>query len=155
MGITERTVRARWSGGLRAVVDAGGFEVVSDEPVSVPGGTGSGPQPTELLLASIASCFTISLAYSASRRNIELSGLNVEVTGHYNGPAFDAFRITVTTAEPQGEALDKLIEMAKRVCYVTRTLSARPTIDVVTAVPGESITAVPGESVTAASADEG
>lgn len=134
MGITERTVHARWSGGLRAVVDAGGFEVVSDEPEEVPGGTGSGPQPTELLLASIASCFTIALAYSAQRRKIELSGLEVEVTGHYDGPRFDAFRITVTTAEPQGETLDKLMEMAKRVCYVTRTLSAPPQIDFVTAV---------------------
>lgn len=137
MGTSERTVHARWSGGLRAVVDAGGFEVVSDEPESVPGGTGSGPQPTELLLASIASCFTIALAYSANRRNIELSGLRVDVTGHYDGPSFDEFRITVHADEPRGEALGTLIEMAERVCYVTRTLSAPPQIDIVIAGAGD------------------
>jgi putative redox protein len=45
MTVSQRSVSARWTGGLRAVVDAGGFSLVSDEPESV-GGTGSGPQPT-------------------------------------------------------------------------------------------------------------
>jgi len=48
--MTDRTVRTRWSGGMRAVTDAGGFELVVDEPVTQ-GGGGSGPQPTDLLLA--------------------------------------------------------------------------------------------------------
>jgi putative redox protein len=127
---TERTVRARWTGGLRAEVDAGGFEVVSDEPASV-GGTGTGPQPTELLLASIASCFTLSLAYSARKYGFELAeDTEVEVTGHYNGPQFDSFRITVFTSSPTGDELRKLITSAERVCYVTRTLKAAPTIEV-------------------------
>lgn len=132
MGTTERTVHARWSGGLRAVVDAGGFEVVSDEPVEVPGGTGSGPQPTELLLASIASCFTTAIAYTAARRDVALSGLTVDVTGHYKGASFDAFRIEVHADSPRGADLDKLVEAAKRVCYVTRTLASPPQIDYVT-----------------------
>ncbi|MDT7561470.1 MAG: hypothetical protein QOG76_94, partial [Pseudonocardiales bacterium] len=32
MRVTERAVQARWTGGLRAVVQAGDFEVVADEP---------------------------------------------------------------------------------------------------------------------------
>ncbi|NMI01325.1 OsmC family protein [Pseudonocardia acidicola] len=132
MGVSERTVEARWAGGLRAVVDAGGFEVVADEPASV-GGTGTGPQPTELLLASIASCFTLALAYSAKKRDVELSGLRVEVTGRYDGPRFDAFRIVVHTTSPRGEDLATLIKAAERVCYVTRTLSQAPEIEIVTA----------------------
>ncbi|ODT97587.1 MAG: hypothetical protein ABS81_29900, partial [Pseudonocardia sp. SCN 72-86] len=124
--VTERTVHARWAGGLRSVVDAGGFEVVSDEPASVPGGTDTGPQPTELFLASVASCFTTAMAYSASKRNIALSGLRVDVTGHYNGPSFDALRIDVHADKPEGAELDKLVEAAKRVCYVTRTLAQPP-----------------------------
>lgn len=131
MTLSQRSVSARWTGGLRAEVDAGGFTVVSDEPESVAGGTGTGPQPTELLLASIASCFTLALAYSARKRNVELTDLEVDVTGHYDGPRFDSFRIVVRAGSVPG--LDKLIESAKRVCYVTRTLQSSPEIEVVTA----------------------
>ena len=130
MGVTERAVRARWTGGLRAVVDAGGFEVIADEPESA-GGTGTGPQPTELLLASIASCFTLSLAYSARKRDIELADVEVDVVGYYDGPRFRAFKISVRASAPTGDELAKLAESAKRVCYVTRTLAASPTIEVV------------------------
>jgi putative redox protein len=129
---TERSVQARWEGGLKAVVNAGGFEVVADEPESV-GGTGSGPQPTELLLASIASCFTLALAYSARKRSIELADdLTVDVTGTYDGPQFSGFRIVVRSSAPTGVELEKLAESAKRVCYVTRTLANSPEITVVT-----------------------
>src|ERR1700754_2374687 len=93
----ERTVTARWDGGLRAVVTAGEFEMVVDEPESVPGGTNKGPQPTEVFLASIASCFTIAMAYSAAKRGVELSGLHVATTGTYDGPRFSAIRVEVTT----------------------------------------------------------
>lgn len=129
--VSERSVHARWDGGLRVHVDAGGFAIVSDEPDSVPGGSGTGPQPTELLLASIASCFTIALAYTAAKRNIELKDLFVDVTGRYDGPRFDAFRIAVRVREPRDAQLTRLIEAAKRVCYVTRTLSEPPKIDIV------------------------
>jgi putative redox protein len=127
----ERTVRARWDGGLRAVVQAGDFELVVDEPESVPGGTGKGPQPTELLLASVASCFTIALAYSAQKRDVELAGLDVDVTGTYDGPRFSAIRIVVRAAVPQGAELARLIKAARQVCYVTRTLASSPGIEVV------------------------
>ncbi|GAA3235587.1 hypothetical protein GCM10017691_33060 [Pseudonocardia petroleophila] len=135
--MTERTVSSRWDGGLRAVVDAGGFELVVDEPESVPGGTGKGPQPTDLLLASVASCMTLAMAYSARKRDIELVGLDVVVTGTYDGPQFSALRITVTTESPTGEERDALVASAERVCYVTRTLKLGPAITVVAGAPGD------------------
>jgi putative redox protein len=129
----QRSVRARWDGGLRAVVDAGGFELVVDEPESVPGGTGTGPQPTEYLLAAVASCFTLALAYSAGKRGVQIADdLHVEATGTYDGPRFSAIRIDVAVSAPQGEDLAKLITAAERVCYVTRTLAGSPEITVAT-----------------------
>ena len=50
---------------MRAVTDVGGFELVVDEPVTQ-GGGGSGPQPTDLLLASIGSC--VALSHSLRRQ---------------------------------------------------------------------------------------
>ncbi len=129
---SSRTVSARWDGGLRAVVQAGEFELIVDEPESVPGGTNKGPQPTELLLASVASCFTIAMAYSAGKRGVELADLHVDVTGSYDGPRFSAIRISVRAAAPAGEELQRLITAAGRVCYVTRTLAGSPTIEVAT-----------------------
>jgi putative redox protein len=127
---SERSVRGRWTGGLRAEIEAGGFTLVADEPESV-GGTGTGPQPTELLLASIASCFTLALVYAAAKRSVRLTELAVDVTGRYDGPRFTSFLITVRAPDVPG--LDRLIESAERVCYVTRTLRSSPSIEVVVA----------------------
>ena len=44
MAASERSVSARWDGGWRAVVTAGEFELLVDEPETVDGGTGTGPQ---------------------------------------------------------------------------------------------------------------
>lgn len=131
MSVTERTVQASWAGGLRAVVRAGDFEVVADEPASA-GGTGTAPQPTDLLLASVASCFTLALAFSARKQGIDLGpDTQVEVTGRYEGPQFSSIRIAVHTSAPAGEDLSTLIKSAERVCYVTRTLRGSPDIVVV------------------------
>lgn len=128
---TERSVQARWDGGLRAVVTAGEFELIVDEPESVAGGTNKGPQPTEMFLASIASCFTISLAFSAAKRGIEMADVNVEAIGTYDGPRFSKITVKVSAASPKGEELAKLMKVAERVCYVTRTLATNPEIEFV------------------------
>ena len=87
MSSLTRTVSARWLGAYRCDVSAGDFTIAVDEPVSV-GGTNEGPQPTELLLAALSSCFTLAVAHAARKRGIELSHLGVEVTGTYDGPRF-------------------------------------------------------------------
>ena len=126
MADVQRSVSARWDGGWRAVVQAGDFELKVDEPPTVDGGTGTGPQPTELLLASVASCFTLALAHSARKRGVELRELSVDATGTYDGPRFSAIRVTVTAAAPPRAELARLIPAAQRVCYVTRTIAGSP-----------------------------
>ena len=53
------------------------------------------------------------------------------MTGTYDGPRFRAFRIEVRATEPRGDDLARLVETAKRVCYVTRTLAEPPEIEFV------------------------
>ena len=132
MAVSERSVSARWDGGLRAVVTAGEFELKVDEPETVAGGTNTGPQPTELLLGAVASCFTLAMAHCAGKRRIPLRGLEVQATGTYDGPRLAAIRVTVQVAEPAGEELARLVAAAERVCYVTRTLAGSPEITFVT-----------------------
>jgi putative redox protein len=125
----DRLVTARWLGGFQVDVMAGEFQTRVDEPVRV-GGTDTGPQPTDLLLSAVASCFVMSLAHAARKRDLELSSIEVDVTGTYEGPRFSRIQISVRIPVPEDTAA-KLIASAERVCYVTNTLKASPEISVV------------------------
>lgn len=127
--MTTRSSRARWESGLRCVVNAGRFELTVDEPVSA-GGTDEGPQPTDLLLASIASCFTVAVAYAAAKRDIELTDLEVTATGVYKGPKFAEIVLDVRSGH-EPEELHHLVTVAEKLCYVSNTLKTTPDIKVV------------------------
>jgi putative redox protein len=126
--MSDRTVRTRWSGGMRAVTDVDGFELVVDEP-EVHGGTGTGPQPTDLLLASVSSCIALSMAFVARKRGVDLPDLDVTVVGTYRGLEFKRITASITSGMPR-EVLEELVSEAERVCYVSNTLRHRPELDI-------------------------
>jgi uncharacterized OsmC-like protein len=126
--MSDRTVRTRWTGGMRAVTDANGFEIVVDEPESH-GGTGTGPQPTDLLLASVASCIALSVAFVARKRAVDVPNLAVKVVGTYQGLEFERITASITSSMPR-EVLDGLVSEAERVCYVSNTLRHCPELEV-------------------------
>jgi putative redox protein len=127
---------ATYQGGWLCSVEAGGFRLTVDEPESV-GGTGRGPMPTDLLLASLSSCYALALAWAAKRRGVELPDLTVTATGTYAGPRFSSLTLTVGTSAP-AEQVTSLLEPAKRVCYVSNTFATVPEIDVRLAEPAGS-----------------
>src|ERR1700704_3270955 len=59
-------------------IDAGGFPLVADEPVSR-GGAGKGPTPYDLLLASLGACTAITLRMYADRKGMDLKSLRVDL----------------------------------------------------------------------------
>ena len=122
----SKTARALWTGGWRCVVEVGGFSLVVDEPESV-GGTGTGPMPTDLLLASLSSCFALALAWAARKEGLELPDLEVSATGTYDGPRFGSFVLRVESSLPE-EQLTRLFEPARRACYVSNTFARDPEI---------------------------
>ncbi len=122
------SVVARHEGGWRCRVEAGGFDLVVDEPPAS-GGTGSGPMPTEFLLAALASCYALALNWAAGKRGLSLPGLEVTATGTYDGPRFSRLQLTVACDAP-AEQVNKLLEPALRVCYVSNTLAASPPVEV-------------------------
>ena len=124
----DRTAHTTWDGGMRAVTDVGRFSVVVDEPESA-GGTDTGPQPTDLLLASITSCMALSIAWVAKKRGIELSGLEVTGVATYKGLRFDRVAISVKSGTPR-EVVEELIPDAERLCYVSNTLRHQPELTV-------------------------
>ena len=126
--MAERSVSGHWRGGYQVDVEAGDFTLRVDEPTSV-GGTDTGPQPTDLLLAAVCSCFVLSLAYAATKRDIALGSVSVSVTGTYEGPRFSRMVITVELPLDDADS-ERLIASAMRVCYVTNTLKQPPEIEV-------------------------
>jgi len=127
-GPHTNSVTARWEGGWRCRVAAGGFDLVVDEPERS-GGTGTGPMPTEYLLAAMASCYALALAWAAGKRGITLPGLAVTATGTYDGPRFTRLQLSVESEAPP-HVVEQLVEPALRVCYVSNTLAASPPIEV-------------------------
>ena len=122
------SVVARWEGGWRCRVEASGFDLVVDEPRRS-GGTGTGPMPTEYLLAAMASCYALALNWAAGKRGTNLPGLTVTATGTYDGPRFCRLQLTVVSDAPR-ELVERLLEPALRVCYVSNTIAASPPIEV-------------------------
>jgi putative redox protein len=128
----DMEVTARWEGAYRCRVSVRQFELRADEPAGHGGGTDTGPQPTELLLASAASCFALAVAHVAGKRGIVLPDLAVTATGEYDGPRFAAIRLEVSSSHPHPE-LAALVERAKHVSYVSNTLRGHPELKYVVA----------------------
>jgi len=73
----EMTVRTR--GGDRYEIDIRGHRIVVDQPVDG-GGTDAGPTPTELFVASVASCTAHYAGRFLARHGVESDGLGVTCT---------------------------------------------------------------------------
>ncbi|HZV52976.1 MAG TPA: OsmC family protein [Candidatus Dormibacteraeota bacterium] len=111
--------------GYRCTVPVRQFRLTADEPPSSGGGD-RGPMPTELLLASLASCFAMAVAYVARREGVSLPDLAVKVRGEYEGMRFARIRVEVDAGLPDRERLRRLVERAVRYCYVSNTLMTGP-----------------------------
>lgn len=105
------------------------YVILVDEP-SHAGGDDTGPQPTEIFLASVASCFALAVAHVARKRGIALPDLGVRAVGEYDGPRFVKVRVEVSSSHPRAE-FEPLLERASAVCYVSNTLRAVDDIEVV------------------------
>jgi organic hydroperoxide reductase OsmC/OhrA len=128
VGDKNLTVEATWEGGYRCSVMARQFRIRIDEPEKA-GGEDSGPQPSEVFLASLAGCFTLALYHVAKKRSIELPDITVRATGTYEGPGFGRLAVEVKSGADR-DVIESLIEPAKQVCYVSNTLRNVSDVDV-------------------------
>ena len=108
--------------GFRHTVKIRGHELTVDEPTEQ-GGTDTGPEPLELLAASLASCTAVTMELYARRKGWDIGG--VEVSCDYT-PAERGCptRFNLIMRLPNGlgaEQVDKLRTIAAK-CPVHRTL---------------------------------
>lgn len=122
------SVTGVWQGGYRCEVAARSHRMIVDEPEPAGGGD-TGPQPTEVFLASLSSCFTLAVYHVARKRSIGINRLDVKVTGTYEGLSFRDLVVEVAL-DAETDQAEMLIERAKAVCYVSNTLTRGPTLTV-------------------------
>jgi uncharacterized OsmC-like protein len=123
------------AGAFQQVVLAAGHRLHADEPIDV-GGLGSGPSPYDLLAAALGACTSMTLRMYATRKNLDLGPITVDVThGKVHAEdcvdcaegregRIDRFERTISIEGPLPADLDdKLVEIAGK-CPVHRTLEA-------------------------------
>lgn len=119
----DESARADWQGDFRTDVEVRDkFDLRVDEVEDV-GGDDTGPMPSELLLASVASCMCLAVSFAADKRDVELPDLSVTADGYHEEGAFRFERIEVTvTSSLAADRLEDLIQPARKFCYVSNTL---------------------------------
>ena len=103
---------AEWAGGLAAEVGGRDHHLRVDEPPEF-GGEDTGPMPTELMVASIASCFCLAVAWAARKRRVTLDDLKVHVRAERaeGEPRHGAYDVWVESSTPAAD-LGPAIEIA-------------------------------------------
>ena len=124
-----RATARRNGSALKQQIEIGDHELVADEPEDV-GGTGEGPNPQELLAASLASCSAITMEMYASRKGWDIGDVAVDVVyepAQRGSPT--RFRMTVELSkELPEEQREKLMQIVAK-CPVHRTLEGEVMFD--------------------------
>ena len=124
-----KAIARREGGTLKHTVEVGEHEVIADEP-SDNGGTDAGPNPQELMAASLASCSAVTMEMYASRRGWDIGDVVVEVDYE---PAQRGSPTTFTMVvrlpkELSEEQRDRLMSIVAK-CPVHRTLEGEVMFD--------------------------
>ena len=78
---TKWNAVVKWKGGFRSEATIREFApIVSDEPGTL-GGTDSGPNPVEQILAAYGNCLAVGYAANATVAGIEIKDLSIELEG--------------------------------------------------------------------------
>lgn len=110
-------------------IEVDSHRLTADEPVD-DGGTDTGPNPQELLAASLASCSAITLEMYARRKGWDVGEVAVEVDyepAHRGSPT--RFEIVVRLpADLPAEQRERLMQIVAK-CPVHRTLEGEVMFD--------------------------
>lgn len=124
-----RIVARRIDGYAHEVDLEGGHELIVDEPPDR-GGTDTGPRPTQLLGASLASCIAITVEMYADRKEWDVGRLEVSVEVGYEGLVPNSYEVTLALPpELDDEQRRRLLTIATK-CPVHKVLAGEASVSV-------------------------
>jgi uncharacterized OsmC-like protein len=122
-------VVATWRGGFATDVQARGHAIRVDEPETAGGGD-SGMMPTELFCAALASCFCLAVGFAAGKRDQDVPGLRVTVTGErVDGELRYEHLVVTTEAAVEPALLARLVERARPLCWISNSLASGVSVE--------------------------
>jgi putative redox protein len=126
------TTTVEYLDGERFAIDIRGHSVTVDQPLA-DGGEDSAPTPTELLVASLASCVAFYARRYLARHQLPTAGLSVTADYTMGTRPVRVADLSVDIQVPDGvpaERRDALLAVASH-CTVHNTLTDHPTVTVV------------------------
>lgn len=130
-GAEPITMRVDHDSGDRFAIQIRGHSVVVDQPLEM-GGEDVGPTPTELFVASLASCVGFYARRYLARHDLDATGLAVEVTYTMATKPSRVGDVTLRLVVPAGVPLQRqaaLMAMAGH-CTVHNTLTVTPEVTI-------------------------
>ena len=134
-------INAKSNGDMKTEVQARKFKIIVDEPESM-GGKDEGATPLELVLASLAGCYTVVGNFAARELGFELRGLDIEIEGEMN-PArfagksreeragFQSINVNIKVdSDADTKTLENWISIIEDRCPVTENLTNRTPLNI-------------------------
>ncbi len=130
MRIVTFKAKGSWLGNLKVETKIRDkFTINMDEPTSL-GGEDSGPNPVEVVLASLIGCLGIVISIVAKERNIPINNLEIYAEGDLNPEGFmgnpevragyQEVRVRIKIDSPlEREKLQELLQLVERRCPVS------------------------------------
>ena len=135
--VEARPMRVEHRGGDKFDISVRGHVITVDQSVK-DGGDDTAPTPTELFIASLASCVAFYARRYLSRHHLPTEGLAVETTFEMGSRPARVSGIDVRVLVPKGvpaERLDALLAVATH-CTVHNTLDTKPVVSITLAASG-------------------
>jgi putative redox protein len=117
----------RGEGKLQQVIEIGPHRLLTDAP-RIYGGEESGPEPHDLLAASLGACTAITVMMYAHRKNIDLQDIEVLVDHQHEEGAYVLRRHIRYIGNLSDEDKTRLTEIAEK-CPVHKTLAGQIRIE--------------------------
>ena len=124
-------VSVRHLGDDRFAIDVRGHTITVDQPVDA-GGTDTAPTPTELFIASLASCVAFYARRYLARHDIPSEGLAVTADAAMTARPARVGAITIAITPPTAlppERRDAFLAVASH-CTVHNTLEQAPKVEI-------------------------
>lgn len=124
-----KVVARRRDGYAHEVEIEGGHTIRVDEPAAA-GGTDTGPSPTRLVAAGLASCVAITMEMYAGRKGWDIGAVEVDVDVTYRDHAPISFAVTLRLPEGlSDEQRERLLAVAGK-CPVHKLVAGETEVTI-------------------------